>query len=482
MKKKIIGSITAIVLATSMVTTALGSQLLINYNGMTQILETTFNNDGTIYIEAEELSELLGLEYDLKSYNREVTLSKNGDTLVMNYDSTKGKYKEKTLKNIPKYIEDEGRIMLPLRFVAETFGDEVTYDTETKRIMFDNSEEYLSSIKSVGKETSKTSQVFTYDQALSKTISNNSAVGAINSAIKSLEANLETTKYSMSLYGDGQYVTLMTTINSLENSIEDSEDTIEFLDTTSELSLISSLVSLKLTDLSIVLLEESTELSKTDLKNTELMYDLGMATKTQVTSIKNKIEQNEISLEQAKLDLKKAKENLNATIGINQDLDIVVEYEPVLENKTFDLNSLVSSARTNSANVISAEKKVKSAQYAVDLDQNGSIFELVNEQPERDLNDAKRALEDAKDQAEQNARTAYNSFEKHRIADESLRIAKEEAVTNYNNLVINYKAGLITKNDLAKAEFAITKAEFDIIQNLLQYNIFLFQLENPEIF
>ncbi len=494
MKRKIISSITALTLALSMVTTTLGNPILINYNGLTQILEETSNENGLTYVEGTQLSDVLGLEYNFSTTNRSVTLSKNGNTLVMNYNSPNAKFNDKTIGNAPKTIVEDGVVMLPLRFVSEAFGDTVAYDSEKKVIAFSNDEEYLSNIKNIGKATSTTSKVYTYKEALNKAKNSNTTIDELISAIDTMESNLEVTEYAISINGiqsgnvftsqlsEDQFMSMLSTAYTLENSISDTEYTIKILETASELGLLSSLTSLTLTELSIVLLEESLELAETDLKNLKIKLDLGLATETEVVSKTNEIEKSKLSIEQAKADLKKAKESLNKTMGIAQKSDIVVEFDPVIEKTTFDVEKVVSKARTLSGSVVSAESKLKNAEYALDLEHNMSIFESENDEEERAVGTAKRELANAKTEVEASVRSTYNNFEKARLADKSLRIAREDAVTQYNNLVVNYNAGYVTKNMLEQAKLGITSAEFNILQNLLQYNIYRFQLEHPELF
>lgn len=90
--------------------------------------------NGRTMIPIRAVAEALGVEVGWEDSTRQITLTQAGTTIVMTIDSMDALVNDKTVTmDVAPYIS-EGRTLLPVRYVAEFFGQKVEWEESTRRV------------------------------------------------------------------------------------------------------------------------------------------------------------------------------------------------------------------------------------------------------------------------------------------------------------------------------------------------------------
>lgn len=92
-------------------------------------------NSGRTTIPIRAVAEALGAGVGWEEATRQVTLTRAGTTIVMTIDSTTALVNEEPVEmDTAPYVSPEGRTMIPVRYVAEFFGQKVDWDGDNYRV------------------------------------------------------------------------------------------------------------------------------------------------------------------------------------------------------------------------------------------------------------------------------------------------------------------------------------------------------------
>ncbi len=124
---------------------AIGSPLARNKNKDTMIdaenmMVAPFIEDGTTFVPVRFIAEALGAEVSYNGATREVTIMNGTDTLVLTIDSLTAKKNGESVELVKAPQIKEGRTLLPLRNVAELLGKEVFWDNSGLIVVSDDAE------------------------------------------------------------------------------------------------------------------------------------------------------------------------------------------------------------------------------------------------------------------------------------------------------------------------------------------------------
>ena len=144
MKKKIFASVFTLALAAGIcgnVYAAKGNVVLkiddpvIKVDGETQTIDTPpVIIDSRTFVPVRAVVEALGGKADWRSEEKKAVLTRGRDTVELTIGSTTAKHNEQTDKLDAAPVIIDGRTMLPLRYIAESFGFAAEWDAETKTI------------------------------------------------------------------------------------------------------------------------------------------------------------------------------------------------------------------------------------------------------------------------------------------------------------------------------------------------------------
>lgn len=491
MKKKLITTFLSLSLVFALSTEAFAANLGVSFNGVNRIFTEYTNKNGITYVEANSLCDDLHISYDYNPMNGTLILSDAETTLIMRPNSSDATLNDETIHSInPPIRTADNDILIPLRFVAETFGSTVGYDSDKNTITITNEDKYLSELNFKYDVTEDT-KIYSYDDALRRATSTNTSLKQTLLQFETVEANLKTTEDSLNttnlyaytsgdsiIFGNPLAYQLFTTKDNLENTLKLEDETLKASKLAIETNLMNALNALDIAKSNYLLTKESANLQKIDLDNTTLKNSLGMVSDETLRQAKSDYEKTLINLSILEDSVKTAKENLNTILNLPVDSDIYVEYDTTIEEKSFDVDSLVTSARLNSLSVKNAENTLKAANNSFNYVIDGDSYSTKM----RDLDSAELNLTQTKKDVEAKVRSTYKSYVQVLDNDKTLRANRLDAINTYNNAVLSYNAGYITNQDLEKASLNITNCEMKILQNELNCKILLFQLEHPELF
>ncbi|MFW5438435.1 copper amine oxidase N-terminal domain-containing protein [Paenibacillus apiarius] len=128
MKKVLFGAFLAILLCSASTTYAADTQIKVDGISVVSDVKPEFKNNRTM-VPLRVISENLGATVNWS--NSEVTLTKDNMKVILTPNSTSAKKNgEKITLDVKPYVKNN-RVIVPLRFTAETFGCKVDYSNST---------------------------------------------------------------------------------------------------------------------------------------------------------------------------------------------------------------------------------------------------------------------------------------------------------------------------------------------------------------
>lgn len=497
MKKKIFTILTSFILSLCLCLNifAFSDTLNIEINGAKRTIEHSFENkDGFIMVDALDLINLLDLEYTYDASSGSMSLYNNVDTLVMKVNNKSATLNGESIKLSATPQRSDGSIKLPFRLIAELFGYNVIYDTQNQVIELSNESNFEERLEQLDNITENT-KVYTYEEALQKSIDNSTNMSLVELQFQQLEDQLEsveqqideTPDYSIDT-GTGLYNpyssvlrTLLQSKDSITDALDLEDASIQVVEEGLEIGLISALNTYETSKINYLLAEDAIKLQKVNLDNAKIKYSVGMISESAVKDAENQYEQLLITLDSLETVLNSSRRAINIAMGINPLYDTHVEYDSSISQEDYNninLKLVVSDASTNSLTIKQAENSVNQAERAC------HYYESTSDQREKEVNlkIAKTNLLQAKRDVESNVRSSYDNLTQLVNNDRTLRVKEEDAINQYNNAVVSYNVGYITMYELRAAELAVTRAKCDIVQNELNYSALIYQLQHPDLF
>lgn len=474
----------------------------VTVNNLLQPVSTNvINKEGNILIAFRDLFNMIGAEIDWNSVKRTITAKKDNNTLVIYIDSDKSQFNDKDIK-FPVSIEIIDNVTyVPLRFICELFGFDVDWNGEKKNVsVYNNYGEYLFLKENIEEDT------ITLEKAMEIAKSNNSNL-----------KNLEDTERYIEKINSGlrRKLTLMDNNNLLYNSfpLDESQGLVnefnsmqfQYLNSTIgliksikstdeqaknksinekiitdgiELSLITSLISIKNTKLMINSTEKSVELGKSNIKNLELKNKYGMISEKELKEAKTTQKNLEQNLDTLKLNLISQESTLKDILGSEKDFNIAVNMNvDFKELDKINLERYINDKIESDLSIQILKSDVSVQQYNKDTSIIAEEEERIKE--DNDLNIAKRKLKDAQENLEIKIRNTYNELKKMADKDELLKISLNEAIDNYNITMAKYISGKITAYDVEQAKLKILNDEKNIEENKLNFFRLLYNFSKP---
>ena len=452
----------------------------VNIDNMLQpVKSNVINKDGYTLVAFRDLFEMLDAEVDWNSVKRNITAKKDGKVLVINVDTNKAKLDDKYL-DMPVSIEiiDE-TTYVPLRFICEAFGMEVTWDSEKQKVSIDTGKEGYIYLNNLYRE--ENTITLSQEDSVKKAKNNNSNIKNLNDAIeytKEVSFNLSQQIVGQNYY-DPAIEQLLKNINSLNAQIQDKDINQKIIEDSIELSVISSATAVSTTKLNITVLEKTIEANNKNIEALELKYKYGMISESELKQAKDTQKNNELTLDSLNNSLKTQQQTLNNILGQNYDTSVNIQLKDDFSDiDKIDIDSYIIRSKEGD---ISIQILKKNLERAEDLRENYShtASEEDKIKADNDIKTAQRKLEDAKIEMENKLRSSYDNLLKIRDNDKSLKLQLNKAIDDYNKVVANYISGNVTLNQVEQAELVILNIEKQIEENKINYAISLYTFEKP---
>jgi outer membrane protein TolC len=507
MKKKLI----AVILASSMCLSSvpvMAGEVSFEIDGLVEAnAGTVINRQGYNMLGMREVFELLGADVEWNSVKRCVTAEKDGKTVVLYVDTNKGYVDNEPIKLPTNCVNVDGHIYVPVRFVSEAFGYDISWDAETRKIVINTGNEKYTLLDMTPDITDST-KILTYDEALKLALNNNSSLKDIDESVDYLDElrddlgdliwslDQQESMYSSNLFNLSQQtndvlaaqLALQTNIESTieaARNIKNVEIQKQMVDVNKEmvsdgveLALKSYINNIKTTQTQIELLEANVKLGQENIENLELKNKLGYESDYSLQTAKTSQLANESNLKMLKLNLANQKQTLNTLLGLDANEDVYVESDVNFDAlQDVNLEKYVTSKRETDPSIKTLKNTVTLAEYKERTNKSYDSESTISVRNE--LNSAKRALDDGKDSLEKNIRNAYNNIQQLEENNNMLLRAVEQAKADYNSVVTSYKSGMATEYQVKQAKLGILSAEKNVEDNARSYDLLTFTFDRP---
>jgi hypothetical protein len=457
-------------------------------NGLFEAFRTkTVSENGTVLMAMRELCSYLDADITWKDSNQSATLTK-GDTTLLMYVGNKTAYVNRTPKEMPVAAQYQNGntaldIMVPLRFVSETLGAKVGWDSKTSTITLDTGKKPLQ-IMDVNKPTQPNAQVWTYDEALKMALQGNTTLKNLEDSVDYLKEKHDEAIENARMLGyasvdmySSQFIAILRSMRQIDDNIENVPRNKEMTEATTEYLLRSTLAQLISDELDGQLLEESIKLNEANVKNVTLKLDLGMSSQNDLTKAKQELEKNKVNLNLMDLRVEDDKTSLNKVLARSLDKEHIVDFEPEIVPLQANLTGFINDTVLKDPSLAIKKTALDAAQYAIDTFSDTETHSVLEKQNE--YNTAARDYDDTKTSLEKALRSSINKLQQMEENNKSLEIDLQNAWNTFNSLVVNYQAGLVTIYELDQAKVGILQAEAALSKNKYNHWTLSFAINHP---
>jgi len=232
--------------------------------------------------------------------------------------------------------------------------------------------------------------------------------------------------------------------------------------------------------LDIQLMEAELAHSRVNFEATELRFNAGLISESDLRSAELGLQQGEANLAALRVSLESDRHELNRILQRPVTDYIYVAFDRELIELPADLNAHVRRTAHRQVNVRMADIAVNAARRALrDFDTAFGTPERAAR--ERELNHAERSRAEALRAVETSLRNHYNTLTMLMHNNESLKIELQRAEERLEVVELNYQAGLATPFEIEAAELAVLRAEVGIERNLNSFWSLQFLFQNPFI-
>lgn len=494
LKYIILGTFTVSVLSTSIFQTLTFAQNTVNtisvkYNKLLKPAKSVINKNGTIMIEASELANVLDGKFSSSEIFNTVSIKISNEEFVAYNNSTKATFKDNELKMPIKAEVIDKKTYLPAKFVANTFGYDVSWNTQKKEVSIVNKNiDYI-----VLPKIFEVKDSISFEKALEMALQNNSNLKNLNDTYEYLKsvrkkigenlAQQDPSNLAQNTFpldgsspltnpNSAEYIenslAILRNIKSTDNQLKNQELNKEIIKDTVELSLLSSVVAIRTTELNILSLQKLVDINEINIKNLESKVNFGFASKKELDMAKNTQSNNIKELDNLKENLINQKENLKSILGTQKDLNVDIllnfNYNDV---EKINLEEYIKKAIYTDLSIKMIENEVSVAEY--NLKTNAFSTSDNREKFQNELNSAQRRLKDARVNLEKKIRANYSTLKNLKNKEEVLQNNLNTAINEYNVAVSNYKYGKNTVYQVEQAKNSILNAEKSIEENKLNF-------------
>lgn len=462
-------------------TTAFAAPNTIMINGIIKQLSTPMiNENGTTMIYLMDLTNLISTS-DVFLQDSKVRINK-GD-LSLSFDSKQNTVivdsKPKEFPVLP--IEVDGKLMVPLRFVAESLGAKVDWNESTKLINIQIKEEVV-------KNTEKTNaipsdaKVMSYDEALKTINSNNTQLKTLEEGIKYMDERLSDISRNYHTFVTMGVAVVDTTIETIRGlkALQNQRSNVtlneQLIKDASELMLRTHLTAIAGYEFDIDLLEEKIALDTINYNNLKLKQDLGMISAYDVVVAGQELEKSKTNLSSLKMALANERTALNNTMKQKPTTELYVQYTPEIKTLDLELESYIKRKMDTDLTIKIKKQAIEEAEYRIDTRIDTEESRLNNENK---LRQAIRELDDAKRNLDKNIRSAYSNAKQLEERQKALKVDLKKMQDNLKNMQANLQAGMVTPYDVMAVQMGVSSAEIAIKKNEYTYSNLLFAIERP---
>lgn len=214
------------------------------------------------------------------------------------------------------------------------------------------------------------------------------------------------------------------------------------------------------------------EWAKKEMEIVQIKYDSGLIPEKELKSMTESLSEQKENYKVAKFYLGTTLMEFNLVLGFTLDQTISLEEERFpFEPLEVNLDEIIVYAQEHAQTIKQAKKTLVQAQETLELKQltNAAGVDIVKANHE--LKKAEFALQKAQDQLIIQMRNTYIGIVTATRETDNAKQDYEQKQLDLEILTIKYDAGLISLNDLLKAQQNLEEAHTSWIQAIYQYNL-----------
>jgi outer membrane protein TolC len=445
-----------------------------------------------------DIFEALGAEIKWNEETEQVTAIKGTNTIVLKIGSNT------VLKNgVPTKVNVEPRIinertMVPLRFVSEMLGANVTWDEKNSQVIIATSQqaaddtvsESSTDQKDTNESTAEADEVkeagsLTYeaavDMAKNSSYKVRTALADIERSKETLDKAADNVEYKPSSGGNLDatraftvYAQSLLGYQDAKKALELAEDSIAYAVKQAYNQVLQAQKALELAELTLQNAEWQKQLA-------QVRYENGVISEIDQVKANNDYNTAKVNRDAAVKALDDAYQKFNQLVGLPTDAKMTLTDIPQL-NKLEDVNldTKVAQVESMAPTIYKVDQAINLAQLQLDLYTFNNPSSLDTYKAKQiDVDKAQYTAADTKEQLGKSVRSMYYSIKQMEDQYDSLKEQLAKAEQTLKETQINYENGMAIDADLFAAKLAVEKIKQQMFDLSAQHNTMLAAFEKP---
>lgn len=437
----------------------------------------TLNESGYTLIGFRKLFEMLDIKVDWNFVKREITAKDGSTTLIINVDTNEATLNGQKVNMEANIKIINGTTYIPLRFACESFGIEVDWKAEDKRI----------NLKLQDKDTSNDKDEYTFNEALILEMKNNDTYKKIANGIKILEEQREINNKalkSVQINNSSQYKIYLNLAGNeykFKQQYDISKERVKLLNNSIKFKLIANIQAINTLEANIKNLYEMIDINEKELNALELKYKYGLISKNSIEKARNDRDIEKTNLEELEISLDTQKQALKDDLNIKDYKAVNINFDvkfDIIDSINLE-HQISKSLNSNPAiKILISNTNTQKVIYEDYTDEISDLEEMITSQ---NLKDLKKEETEAKDKMEQDIKNSYNELLMLKSKNDNLKETLNNVLSTYNEVVLKYNQGEVTEIDVEKAKMQVQNVKQSITQNDYKFVLEIFKFYNPDL-
>ncbi|WP_458413242.1 stalk domain-containing protein [Schinkia sp. CFF1] len=429
-------------------------------------------------VPMRDIFEELGAEVKWDATTQSITAKKNDITIQLKIGSTYGlKNYEQVQLSSPPMIKN-GHTLVPLRFISESFGNEVSFDQQTGTIKMVSTQ--------IQEEKEAEGSTLTLEQAIQWAENQSYDLKTAEQDIERNNISLENASDQLDYVPIGQgngeddnavrsaYKKVSSATINYEMSKKETEVTKDQI----TYNTMATYYDIFSKENNLQEMEESLLIAKLDEQAAIAKAERGKISEAEKNDFINARIQSEQDLETANNQLKDSQIKLNQLLGKPIDTIYKLTDKPTYSKPDeIEIESYITRIQSSSPSVWLLEKQIELAELDVNLYtyNSGNSYDLE----EMDVNTAELSLAKSKQQMAENIRSMYSSLLQLENQYNQLQVDLIAAEQDYKMNEAKFEKGKVTALEVKKALHTVDEKKRELEQITVEMNLLHFTLDKP---
>lgn len=328
-------------------------------------------------------------------------------------------------------------------------------------------------------------KVYTFDQAVSKAVSNSSSIKQIDSDMASNKFDLqqlEDTLNSTTLINNS-YISNVARKTQLESTIAMKDELVRNAKDEVEKDVLSAVTNIEKTKDKILLQTENITLLEKTYEAALVKNESGIYSSTELSEAKTNLDNAKTELTTLETDLSTYKLELNTLMGVPQQEDNYIEISLTVEPLELSIDNYAPKCASDNTSIKQSKISQTAAKYQYDnyMAEGSEYYYEEKAEKLRSLQETARSISSRIESLESNIRSSYSNLKNIETNYATALASYETAVQDYAVAKIGYEYGYKSSQDLATAEKNIRSKYYDLRSIVLEYEAAEFTVLHPNL-